>query len=379
MDKQSFRQMGYEIIDWIADYMESGYDGPVNPPVKPGAMRAQLPKSAPEQPESPAQIMADFKSMILPNTLHWNDPRFYGYFPCNHSGPAILGDLLGNGLGVNAMSWATCPSATELEIQVMQWLGKAIGLEWPGVIQDTASTGVFCALLAARESVANGNRDGFYDSAPLVAYTSDQAHSSLLKAMRMAGLGDRYMRLVPTLEDQSMDTDVLVRMIEGDIEAGHRPFFICGTIGTTSTTAVDPILEISEIADEYDIWFHVDAALAGTAALLPEMEWLMEGVEQADSFLFNPHKWMFTSFDCCAFFIKDPAALKHALSIQPEYLKTAADGAVENFRDWSIQLGRRFRALKLWFVLRLYGLEGIREKIRLHLAMTQDFARWVED
>jgi len=378
MDSHSFRQMGHEIIEWIARYMEHGYDGPVQPATRPGDVLAKLPRSAPERGEEPAQLLEDFRSLILPNSLHWNDPRFFGYFPCNHSGPAILGDLLAAGLGVNAMSWATCPAATELELRVIEWLGRAIALPWPGCIQDSASSATFCALLAAREGMGTGNRDGFYDAAPLTAYASEQAHSSVVKAMRMAGLGDRHLRLVPVLEDQSMDAAELETMLEEDLAAGYRPFFICGTVGTTATTAVDPIMALAELADEHDIWLHVDAAMAGSAALLPEMAWLMDGVQRADSFLFNPHKWLFTNFDCTAFFVKEPSALKHALAIQPEYLRTGADGAVENLRDWSIQLGRRFRALKLWFVLRSYGLEGLREKLRLHLEFAASFADWVE-
>jgi len=378
MDHQDFKTLGYQIIDWIADYMQSGYEGRVVPEMEPGDLLKRLPEHPSQEGEPGQDVMRDFKQLILPATTHWNDPRFFGYFPCNHSGPGILGDLLSAGLGVNAMSWNTCPAATELEIRMMQWLGEMIGLSWPGVIQDTASTGTFCALLSARERVATVNREGYYGQQPLVAYASDQAHSSVIKAARMAGIGDRYLRLIESREDFSVDCDRLERTIEADLKAGRRPFLMVATVGTTSTTAVDPVGRLSEICQRHGLWLHVDAALAGTAAILPEMAWVMDGVAQADSFLFNPHKWMFTNFDCCAYFCKQPDDLKRALAIQPEYLKSDHDAVVENFRDWNVQLGRRFRALKLWFVIRSYGVEGLRAKLRQHLAMTRWFAQQVE-
>lgn len=374
MEHQDFRQLGYQIIDWIADYMENGYSGPVTPQGSPGEVLGRLPQTPPDQPEAGSAVLHDFKELILPYTSHWNDPRYMGYFPCNHSGPGILGDLLSAGLNVNAMSWATSPAATELEIAMLRWLGAMLELPWPGTIQDTASTGTLCAMLAARERVAPVNQSGYYHQQPLVAYVSDQAHSSGIKAARIAGIGDDYLRAVRSDDEQSMNIQDLERLIAEDREAGHHPFFVMATVGTTSTTAIDPVERIAEVCARENLYLHVDAALAGTAAILPEMKWLMDGVARADSFLFNPHKWMFTNFDCCAYFCKDPMQLKKALAIQPEYLKTEHDAAVENFRDWSIQLGRRFRALKLWFVIRTFGVAGLQNRIRQHLAMAKWFA-----
>ncbi len=379
MDVHEFRKLGYQVIDWIADYMDKGYEGPVTPNCQPGDLLKQIPTSPPQEAESGSQVLADFQEMILPLTSHWNDPRYMGYFPCNHSGAGILGELLSAGLNVNAMSWATSPAATELEMVMMRWLGELLGLNWPGTIQDTASTGTLCAMLAAREQVAAINADGYYGKKPLVAYASDQAHSSAIKAARIAGIGDAFLRAVPSNEQQAMNVTALKAMIEQDEQLGNVPFFVMATVGTTSTTAIDPVAEIADICVAKGIYLHVDAALAGTAAILPEMRWLMDGVAQADSFLFNPHKWMFTNFDCSAYFCKDPMQLKRALAIQPEYLKTEHDASVENFRDWSIQLGRRFRALKLWFVMRTMGVKGLQDRIRLHLEMAKWFAQQVAD
>lgn len=378
MKHEDFRSLGHQIIDWIADYMERGHDGPVYPSVQPGELLKALPEMAPEDAETPQALMDDFVNLILPATTHWNDPRFFAYFPCNHSGPAILGDLLSSGLGVNAMSWATSPAATELEIMMMRWLGKLIGLPWPGTIQDTASTGTLCALLAAREKAADVNSAGYAAAPRLIAYTSEQAHSSVIKAVRIAGVGDENLRMIACDRQQAMDPEALAQAMEMDRQMGRIPFFVTATVGTTSTTAVDPVPALAEVCERFGAWLHVDAALAGSAAILPEMRWLMDGVDLADSFLFNPHKWLFTNFDCSAFFCKTPLALKRALAIQPEYLKTDHDEAAENFRDWGIQLGRRFRALKLWFVLRGFGVSRLQAKIRLHLQMAQWFAGTVE-
>jgi len=375
LDHEEFRRLGYSIIDWIADYMAHGYDGPVAPDVSPGDLLAQLPAAPPEASEPGEAVFEDFKRLVLPGVTHWNDPRFFGYFPCNHSGPGILGDLLSAGLGVNAMSWATSPAATELEIRMMDWLGQMIGLDWPGCIQETASTGTICAALSARERMAHVNRDGFYGKKPLVAYTSEHANSAVIKAVWIAGFGDKYLRMIPARSDYAMDPAALAAQIERDTADGLAPCLVIPTVGTTSSTAVDPVADIAEACAGRNIWLHVDAAMAGSAAILPEMRWLMAGVDRADSFSFNPHKWLFTNFDCSAYFCKEPRHLKQALSIQPEFLKTDHDGVAENFRDWSLQLGRRFRALKLWFVIRCYGVAGLQEKIRLHLRM----ARWLAD
>ncbi len=378
MNTDEFRRTGHQVIDWIADYMESGYTGRVSPDTTPGELLKLLPESPPRQGEPAEALLEDFHQLILPRMTHWNDPRFFGYFPCNHSRPGILGDLLSAGLGVNAMSWATSPAATELEIRMMQWLGRIIGLDWPGCIQDTASTATLCALLAARERLNPMNEDGAYGKRRFVCYTSDQAHSSVLKAVRIAGVGGRYLRLIPSDSEFAMRPYALEEAIQQDLQKGLQPGFVTATVGTTSSTGFDPVARLAPICRHHGLWLHVDAAMAGSAAILPEMGWLMEGVDQADSYLFNPHKWLFTNFDCTAFFCRRPRHLKQALAIQPEYLKTRHDAAAENFRDWSLQLGRRFRALKLWFVLRCYGVEGLQQKLRLHLKMARWFAEQVK-
>ncbi len=381
MDSQSFVEMGREIIDWIDEYMKHGHQGPVSPiDLEPGDLLARLPEKPPTCAESGEQVFQDFKDFILPGVTHWNDPRFYGYFPCNTSRPGALGDLLGTGLGVNAMSWATSPAATELEIRMLEWLGSMIGLSWPGCIQDTASTGTLVAILSAREKAAPINKEGYYGQKPLVVYTSEHANTVVLKGCWIAGIGEKYIRNIPgDLETFAMRADLLEEQIERDVAAGLRPCMVVTTVGTTSSTAIDPVARVAELCKKYDMWQHVDAAMAGSAAILPECrEWLMDGVSEADSFCFNPHKWLFTNFDCSAYFCKDPYYLKKALSIQPVYLETAYDGAAENFRNWGTQLGRRFRALKLWWVIRCFGVSGLQEKIRMHLKMAKVFAEKVK-
>lgn len=380
MQHERFRQHGKDIIDWITAYMENGYDGPVFPKTKPGEVLAQLPDHPPEQAEPAEQVFGDFESLILPHTTHWNDPRFYAYFPANHSGPGILGDLLSAGLGVNAMSWVTSPSATELEMRMIDWLGHMLKLPWKGCIQDTASTATFCALLAAREQVADVNQEGLFQQQPMTVYASEHAHSSMQKAVWMSGIGERQLRLVPGNDtDFGMRADVLADLIQRDVADGFRPAFVMSTVGTTSSTAIDPLHAVADLCEQHGMWHHVDAALAGTAAILPEMRWILDGTERADSFCFNPHKWMFTNFDCSVLMVKSPNALKKAMAINPEYLKAGHDAVVENFRDWGPQLGRRFRALKLWYVIRCFGVAGLQEKIRTHLAMTRWLAAQVAE
>ena len=376
MEREEFRRLGHQLIDWIDDYMASGYKGPVSPNgLEPGDLMAKLPEKPPMEAESGDAVMADFEDLILPGVTHWNDPRFFGYFPCNNSRPGTLGDLMGTGLGVNAMSWATSPAATELEIRMMEWLGHMIGLDWPGCIQDTASTGTLAAILSAREKAAPINKEGYYGQKPLVVYTSEHANTVVLKGCWIAGIGERYIRNIPGDEHYAMRADLLEAQIEKDVADGLRPCLVVTTVGTTSSTAIDPVAKVAELCKKYDMWQHVDAAMAGTAAILPELrDTIMDGVANADSFCFNPHKWLFTNFDCSAYFCKSPYFLKKALSIQPVYLDTAYDGAAENLRNWGIQLGRRFRALKLWWVVRSYGVEGLRDKIRLHLKMARDLA-----
>ncbi len=386
MDAEQFRHHGHEVVDWIADYLRDVGEYPVCPASKPGDIRRGLPDSPPEQGEPMEKILADFRSQILPGVTHWNHPRFFAYFPANHSGPSILGEMISAALGVNAMVWQSCPAATELEEVVIDWVRQLIGLppSFAGVIQDTASTATLCALLCARERSTDEaiNRGGFARwpaDRPLRVYASSEAHSSVAKGAKIAGFGAEHV--VPIAVDQhyAMDPDDLERQVKSDLAAGYTPCCVMATVGTTSSTALDPIEPIGRIAQRHNLWTHVDAALAGSAAILPEKRSILDGIERVDSFVFNPHKWLFTNFDCSAFYCQDPALLTRTFAITPEYLKTAVDEQVTNYRDWGIQLGRRFRALKLWFVLRNYGAEGLRGKLREHLALAQEFAGWIDE
>lgn len=387
MSPDDFRRWGHALVDWIADYQARVEDFPVQSRVRPGDIRAALPPAAPAHGEPFDAILADVERIILPGVTHWQSPRFFAFFPANASGPSILGELLSAGLGVQGMLWVTSPACTELETHVLDWLVDMLGLparfrsDGPGggVIQDTASSATLCALLAARER-STGFRAGAEGcDGRLVAYTSTQAHSSVEKAMRVAGMGAHNLRLVEVDDDLRMRPDRLAERIAADRAAGHVPCFVCATVGTTSSGAVDPVPGIGQICRAEDVWLHVDAAMAGTAAVCPEHRWLHAGIENADSYCFNPHKWMFTNFDCDCFYVADRAALVGALSVLPEYLRNQAteSGAVIDYRDWHIPLGRRFRALKLWFVIRHYGVEGLRHHIRRHVALAETFAGWV--
>ena len=332
-------------------------------------------------------MLEDIDRVVLPGVTHWQSPNFFAYFPANASGPAILGDLLSSALGVQGMLWATSPACTELETLVLDWLAPMLGLpdrflstgEGGGVIQDTASSSSLCAMLAARERATKyaSNRQGC--DGRLVAYTSNQAHSSLEKAAMVAGIGTGNLRLIEVDEQFAMRPEALARQIRQDRETGLTPFFVSATVGTTSSNALDPLEAIGAICRENDIWFHVDAAMSGTAALCPEFRYIQRGVDLADSYTFNPHKWMFTNFDCNCFYVADRKALIDTLSILPEYLRNTAteSGAVFDYRDWHIPLGRRFRSLKLWFVIRHYGVEGLQYHVRRHVEMAQQFADWV--
>lgn len=388
MSPDDFRRHGHEVIDWIADYYSRIESFPVLSQVKPGEVRASLPGSAPAQGEPFAAILKDVEEKILPGITHWQSPNFYAFFPGNSSGPGILGDLLSSGFGVQGMLWATSPACTELETLVLDWLVPALGLPEKflstscggGVIQDTASSASLCAVLAARERATNfdSNREGCRGK--LVAYTSAQAHSSIEKAVKIAGIGRENLRLIEVDERFAMKPDALARAVSKDQQSGLTPFFVCATVGTTSSNAIDPVPEIGKICREQNSWLHVDAAMSGTAALCPEFRYLHHGLELADSYCFNPHKWMFTNFDCDCFYVADRNALIQALSVLPEYLRNQAteSGAVIDYRDWQIPLGRRFRSLKLWFVLRYYGIEGLQFHIREHVRLAQQFAEWVQ-
>ncbi len=387
MTPDEFRRYGYAVVDWIADYQSRVESFPVMSRVKPGEIRALLPEGPPAQGEPFEAILKDIDRIVLPGVTHWQSPNWFGYFPCNASGPGILGDLLSSGLGVQGMLWSTSPACTEIETHLMDWLVAMLGLpekfksssSGGGVIQDTASSAALCAMLAARERATRyvSNKKGC--DGRLVAYVSTQTHSSLQKAAMIAGIGVDNLRAVEVDETFAMKPDALAKQVDDDRRAGLTPFFVCATIGTTSSNAMDPSIPIGEICAKNNLWLHVDAAMAGTAMLCPEFRHFQEGVAFADSYNFNPHKWMFTNFDCSCFWVADRKALIQSLSILPEYLRNKAteSGAVIDYRDWHIQLGRRFRSLKLWFVIRHYGVEGLQHHIREHVRLAQQFAGWV--
>ena len=388
MTPEEFRRWGYAVVDWVADYQRRVESLPVLSTVQPGQVRASLPPAPPLQGEPFDAILADVEKLILPGITHWQSPNFFAFFPANNSGPSILGELLSAGLGVQGMLWATSPACTELETHVLDWMAEMLGLPerfrssstGGGVIQDAASSAVLCALLAARERATGyASNDGGCDGR-LVAYTSTQAHSSVEKAVKIAGLGKANLRLIEPDESFAMRPDLLARQIAQDRAAGLKPCFVSATVGTTSSNGFDPLRELGRLCQEQGLWLHVDGAMCGTAALCPEFRHLQAGLELADSYCFNPHKWMFTNFDCDCFYVADRAALIKTLSVLPEYLRNKAteSGAVIDYRDWQVPLGRRFRALKLWFVIRHYGVEGLRDHIRRHVALAQEFVRWVQ-
>ena len=389
MSPKEFRKWGRAVVDWIADYQERIESFPVLSKAVPGQIRASLPASPPEQPESFERILQDVEEKILPGITHWQSPNFFAFFPSNSSGPSILGDLLSSGLGVQGMLWATSPACTELETHVMDWMAQMTGLPdafkstgtGGGVIQDSASSATLCALLAARERATSGTSNKRGCDGRLTAYATSQAHSSVEKAVRIAGIGSEMLRLVAIDEKYAMRPEELSGRIAEDRRAGLNPFFVCAAVGTTSAGAADPLEAIGRVCRSEQVWLHVDGAMAGTAALCPEFRPLFAGLELADSYCFNPHKWMFTNFDCDCFWVARRKDLIGALSILPEYLRNQASesGAVIDYRDWQVSLGRRFRALKLWFVIRSYGVEGLRHHVREHVALAQQFAGWVRE
>jgi aromatic-L-amino-acid decarboxylase len=384
---EEFRRHGHAAVDRIARYMEEVASLPVRSPLAPGQIRDALAPDPPQSGESFDTIMADFDAIIVPGLTHWQSPNFFAFFPANASPPAIVAELLSAGFGVQGMLWATSPACTELETHVLDWLVDMLGLParflssgtGGGVIQDTASSSALCALIAARERTTGGQTNHLGSRQGLTAYTSEEAHSSILKAVRIAGIGDHNLRLVPTDANQAMDAQALARMMSEDAAAGRTPFFVCATLGTTSSTAFDPVPQIAPACAEHGAWLHVDAAYAGSAAVCEEYRWMNAGMENADSFCMNPHKWLLTNFDCDCFWVADRQALVGALGVLPEYLRNAAtaSGDVIDYRDWQIPLGRRFRALKLWFVIRSYGVAGLRAHIRAHVAAAQEFRRQV--
>lgn len=384
MESEEFRRLAHVVADWMADYLRDIGDYPVMPGVQPGATGRQLPAVPPATGERIEAILDDFKRIILPGMSHWNHPGWFAYFPATTSPPSVLAEMLTAALAANCMSWQTSPAATELEQVMMRWLGGTIGLpeSFTGVIQDTASTATLVALICARERASGGafgsKGPAAAESQRLTVYTSQEAHSSVPKGVRLAGFGSERLRLIPVDADYAMRPDALDAAIQRDLGDGLLPACIVATTGTTSSTALDPLRPLGEIARRHGAWLHVDAAYAGAAAILPERRAILDGVELADSFVFNPHKWLLTNFDCSAFFVRDPQFLIRIFGTSPEYLRGSHDAEVVNYRDWGIPLGRRFRALKLWFVLRSYGVEGLQEIIRSHIALADDFRGWVE-
>jgi aromatic-L-amino-acid decarboxylase len=373
---EEFRKSGHEVVDWIADYLADTRSYPVLPDIVPGALVSKLPRSGPEAGESFDAILADFRSLIVPAVTHWNHPDFFAYFASSAAPPGILGEMLAAALNANGMLWKSCPAATELEQVTLGWLRQWMGLpdHWFGVIHDTASINVMHAIAAARELAQPETRTSGA-SGNLTIYTSEHAHSSVEKSSIALGIGQQNVRKVPVDAEFRMRPDVFREMIEADIAAGKKPFCVVASTGTTSTSSIDPVPAIGEIARHYGLWLHVDAAYGGPAAILPEHRHLFAGVEHADSLVVNPHKWLFTPSDCSVLYTARPDILRRAFSLVPEYLRTAQDSNVVNLMDYGVALGRRFRSLKLWFIMRHYGREGVIEILRNHIAYAQELAR----
>ncbi len=383
MELEEFRRHGHSFVDWMADYLAGVEDYPVMAQVKPGEIAGKLAASAPEEGEPMEDIFADFQAQVLPGITHWQHPSFFAYFPANSSPPSVLAEMLTATIAPQCMLWQTSPAATEMETRVLDWLRQMIGLPdgFDGVIQDSASSASLCALLTARERATDwrGNEDGLIGMAPLCVYVSEQVHSSADKDVMVAGLGRQNLRKIPVDDNFAMRADELEAAIEADIAAGRTPCCVIATLGSTGVGAVDPLKSIGEICRRHGIYLHVDAAWAGSALVLPECRWMIEGVEAVDSFAFNPHKWLFTNFDCCAHFVRNAEELVRTLDILPTYLKTREGDQVIDYRNWSVPLGRRFRALKLWFVLRSYGAAEIRRRIAAHIDMARQAADWVTE
>jgi aromatic-L-amino-acid decarboxylase len=383
MATDDFRRYGHQLIEWIADYLEHPERYPVLSQVQPGDVKAQLPSTPPVSPATLDAILEDFNTILMPGITHWNHPAFFAYFSITGSEPGILGELLSAALNVNGMLWRTSPAATELEEVVLDWLRQMVGLAdgFKGIITDTASISSMLAIAAARESLDLGIREkgmaGRADLPRLCLYTSEHAHSSIEKGAMTLGIGQEGVHKIYVDSEFRMDVNALAKAIEDDLAAGWRPFFVAATVGTTSTTSIDPVPAIADLCKKHQLWLHVDAAYGGSAAIVPEMRHVLAGVEQADSLVVNPHKWLFTPVDCSAFYVRDPRMLKRAFSLVPEYLRTA-DESVTNYMDWGVQLGRRFRALKLWMVIRYYGQEGLANHLRHHMRMARDLAAAID-
>jgi len=377
-----FRKEAHKMVDWIADYYADIEKYPVKANIKPGSVFSAIPDSPPLEPENMQQIFSDFESIIMPGITHWQSPGFFAYFPANTSFPSLLAEMLSSALGAQCMKWETSPAATELEEAVMNWLRQMTDLpdNFEGVIQDTASTSTLCAILTAREKATgfDANNKGMAAYAGMRVYCSSEAHSSVEKAVKIAGIGRDNLVKIGTDNTFRMDPALLEKAITLDIQNGLSPVCVVAAIGTTGSTAVDPVEEIARICSKYKIWLHIDAAYAGSAFILPEYRYLLKGIDQADSFVFNPHKWLFTNFDCSAYFVKDSESLVNTFKLVPEYLRSQIREHVNDYSNWGIQLGRRFRALKLWFVIRSYGLNGLQEKVRHNVALAAGLKSWIE-
>ncbi len=380
MDREEFRRRAHELVDWMADYLEGVEAYPVRAQVAPGETKAKLPAGPPAKAEPFEEIFADFERDLLPGMTHWQHPSFFAYFPANSSPPSVLAEMLTATLAAQCMLWQTSPAASELEDRVLDWLVGMLGLpaDFKGVIQDSATSATLAAILTAREQATDwqANEIGLAalgaKGTELVVYCSTEAHSSIEKGLKVAGLGRRNLRRIETGEDFAMRPEALAAAITEDRAAGRTPACLVASIGGTGTGAMDPLRPLGEICRREGLWLHVDAAWAGSALILPEERGLLDGIELADSFVFNPHKWLFTNFDCTAFFLRDVAALERTLALVPEYLKSPEGRAVTDYQNWSVPLGRRFRALKLWFVIRAYGVEGLRAMLRRHLTWARE-------
>jgi aromatic-L-amino-acid decarboxylase len=384
LDPEAFRRLGHELIDWVADYRQGIAERPVMARVTPGEIKRCFPEAPPEVGESLGGLIGELERDILPGLSHWQHPRFFGYFPANAPLESVLGDYLATGLGVLGLSWQASPALTELEEVTTDWVRQMVGLSdgWRGVIEDTASTGALVALICAREratgySLAHGGLQG--EPRPLVVYASRQAHSSVEKAALLAGLGRDNLRWIETDEVLAMRPDALAAAIADDTAGDRVPCAVVATTGATGSTALDPIADIAGIAQEHGIWLHVDAAMAGSAMILPECRWMWGGVEAADSLVINAHKWLGAAFDCSLYYVRDAEHLVRVMSTNPSYLQSGVDDRVSNLRDWGIPLGRRFRALKLWLLIRANGVAGLQARLRRDLANAQWLAEQVED
>jgi aromatic-L-amino-acid/L-tryptophan decarboxylase len=380
---EEFKKNAYAFIDWIVEYYKNIENYPVKSQVKPKEIFNKLPGSPPEESESIEKIFRDFQEIIMPGITHWQSPDFYAYFPANSSCPSLLAEMLMSALGVQGMKWETSPAAAELEEKVMNWLKEMTGIPeyFSGVIQDTASTSTLAAIISAREKYSDYkiNAEGFKNFNNLRVYCSTETHSSIEKAVKIAGIGKENLVKVKVDGEFSMDSLALEEAIDRDIRNGYKPLCVVSALGTTGSTAIDPLEKISAICSKHKLWLHVDAAFAGSALLLPEYRWTIKGIEQVDSLVFNPHKWLFTNFDCSAYFVKDKESLIRTFEILPEYLKTRSDNMVNNYCDWGIPLGRRFRALKLWFVIRNFGVKGLQEKLRYHITIAKNLEKKIRE